>query len=108
MRKCLVSNTGPMIALGGIGKLEILKKLFTEVMIPRAVYNELTTGYSDIGAGREPFNVPNGSASRSFLKSRIPCWCECLIPERPLLCSLHLWTTEGPYSWTKKRPQNRR
>jgi len=58
MKKCLVSNTGPMIALGGIGELEILKKLFNEVMIPRAVYNELTTGYFNIESGRESFKAP--------------------------------------------------
>ena len=58
MKKFLVSNTGPLIALDGTGELEILKKLFNEVMIPRAVYNELTTGYSNIASGRESFKVP--------------------------------------------------
>lgn len=40
MRKVVV-NTTPLIALAGIGKLELLQLLYDEVMIPDAVLNEL-------------------------------------------------------------------
>lgn len=55
MTKRLVSNTGPLIALSGIGELEILNKLFDQVMIPRSVYEELTAGLSAILSDREAF-----------------------------------------------------
>ena len=40
MRKVIV-NTTPLIALAGIGHLNVLEKLYGEVTIPRAVYNEI-------------------------------------------------------------------
>lgn len=41
MRKVIV-NTTPLIALSHVGWLDILKKLYGEVTIPEAVYNELS------------------------------------------------------------------
>lgn len=41
MRKVIV-NTTPLIALSHVGRLDILKKLYGEVTIPEAVYNELS------------------------------------------------------------------
>ena len=40
MRK-VVANTTPLIALSVIGKLELLKELYGEVMIPDAVLKEV-------------------------------------------------------------------
>ena len=40
MRK-VVANTTPIIALSGIGKLDLLKKLYGEIYIPRAVFEEV-------------------------------------------------------------------
>lgn len=37
----VVSNTTPIISLASINKIEILRDLFTEVIIPKAVYLEL-------------------------------------------------------------------
>jgi len=37
----VVSNSSPLIALAKIGKLYILKKLFGEIIIPKAVWNEV-------------------------------------------------------------------
>lgn len=39
----VVSDTTPLIGLASIGRLEILKKLFEEVYIPQAVYDETVT-----------------------------------------------------------------
>ncbi len=36
-----VSNTTPIISLCSIGKLDILEKVFGEIIIPEAVYNEI-------------------------------------------------------------------
>jgi len=41
MPKVIVNST-PLIVLCGIGHLEILKKLYQEIMIPIAVYQEVT------------------------------------------------------------------
>ena len=40
MRKVIV-NTTPLIALAGFGHLNVLEKLYGEVTIPHAVYNEI-------------------------------------------------------------------
>ena len=36
-----VSNTTPIISLSAIGKIEILRDLFREIIIPQAVYEEI-------------------------------------------------------------------
>jgi uncharacterized protein len=36
-----VSNTTPIISLSSIGKIEILKAIFQEIIIPQAVYDEI-------------------------------------------------------------------
>ncbi len=41
MRKVVVNST-PLIVLCGIGRLDILQKLYQEIMIPTAVYQEVT------------------------------------------------------------------
>lgn len=41
MRKVIVNST-PLIVLCGIGQLNLLKKLYGEIYIPKAVYQEVT------------------------------------------------------------------
>ncbi len=41
MRK-VVANTTPLIALSHVGQLELLKRLYEEIIIPEAVYKELS------------------------------------------------------------------
>ena len=41
MRNVIV-NTTPLIALCHVGQLGLLKKMYSEILIPRAVYNELS------------------------------------------------------------------
>lgn len=43
----IVANTGPIIALAIIEKLDILNDLFDEVVVPEPVHNELLRGGSD-------------------------------------------------------------
>ncbi len=38
----VIVNTTPLIALCHVGQLNLLKKLYSEIMIPRAVYRELS------------------------------------------------------------------
>ncbi|MFQ5769976.1 MAG: DUF3368 domain-containing protein [bacterium] len=48
----IVSNTTPIISLASIGKLDLLKKLFREIIIAKAVYNEIKVkegfGYEEV------------------------------------------------------------
>ena len=38
----VVSNTSPIINLAGIGRLDLLRDLYGAIVIPRAVYGEIT------------------------------------------------------------------
>ena len=48
----IVSNTTPIISLSSIGKIEILKYIFQEIIIPQAVYEEIKAkqgyGYNEV------------------------------------------------------------
>ncbi len=44
MKRPIVSNAGPLIALSVIGKLEILNTLFQPIMIPSTVNQEILSG----------------------------------------------------------------
>lgn len=47
-----VSNTTPIISLSSIGKISLLEALFTEIIIPQAVYDEIKAkksyGYHEV------------------------------------------------------------
>jgi len=48
-----VSNTTPIMSFSSIGKIEILKDIFQEIIIPQAVYDELKStkgryGYNEV------------------------------------------------------------
>jgi uncharacterized protein len=42
-RELIVSNSGPLITLATIGRLDLLESLFEQVAIPQAVYEEVVT-----------------------------------------------------------------
>lgn len=42
-RLIIVSDTTPIISLSKIERLDLLQKLFVKILVPRAVYNELTS-----------------------------------------------------------------
>jgi uncharacterized protein len=46
----VVSNTSPITNLAAIGQLDLLRQLYEKVLIPQAVYDELTVGGSQPGA----------------------------------------------------------
>jgi predicted nucleic acid-binding protein len=54
----LVSNTGPLIALAGINRLDILQSLFQEVLVPGEVHQEIIEGGSH-GLGLEAYHRAN-------------------------------------------------
>ena len=45
-----VSDSSPLISLAAIGKLELLQSVFNAVVIPQAVYAEITAGKDRPGA----------------------------------------------------------
>ena len=46
----IVSNAGPLIALGKLGQLGLLLKLYKQIIIPREVNNEVVVNGIRIGA----------------------------------------------------------
>lgn len=42
--KPVISNSGPLIALASIGRLDLLQALFQRIVIPQAVYDEMVIG----------------------------------------------------------------
>jgi len=71
----VVANTTPLISLASIGKLELLKEIFGEVIIADAVYNEIKAkqgyGYSEIDTDYIKVQSINGIAYRDFLLSQL-------------------------------------
>ena len=57
----VVSDTSPLLALFYLGKLDLLRLLYNEIIIPRAVYNELLQSKLDESEkslfGSNPFRV---------------------------------------------------
>jgi predicted nucleic acid-binding protein len=47
----IICNAGPLISLARIGRLDLLPALFGEIIVPPAVYREVTGGGSLPGAG---------------------------------------------------------
>ncbi len=54
----IVCNSGPLIALGILGKLELLRSLFDEVLVPDAVQGEVLRGGVAL-AGLDEFQRAN-------------------------------------------------
>jgi len=46
----VVSNAGPLIALGKLGQLGLLLRLYDQILIPREVYREVVTNGLRLGA----------------------------------------------------------
>lgn len=70
----IVSNTTPLISLLKLGKLELLHNLYGEVLIPKAVFNEVEAGkqksyYCDLSAlgWIKTVNITETNAVRYFL-----------------------------------------
>jgi len=49
----VVCNSTPLIALSRIGKLELLKRYFKEIFIPREVYDEVVTRGGNLFGAKE-------------------------------------------------------
>ncbi|MCT7983461.1 hypothetical protein NG796_09150 [Laspinema sp. A4] len=49
----VVSNTSPITNLAAIRQLDLLQQLYTQIVIPEAVYNELTGVETPVPGTRE-------------------------------------------------------
>ncbi len=71
----VVANTTPLISLASIGKLELLKDVFGEIIIADAVYNEIKAkqgyGYSEIDTDYIKVQSIKGIAYRDFLLNQL-------------------------------------
>lgn len=71
----IISDTTPIISLSSVGRLDILKKLFGEVFIPEAVYNEIKAkksyGYREIDSEYIKTRTVRGKIYRELLLSQL-------------------------------------
>ena len=71
----VVANTTPLISLASIGKLELLKDIFGEIIIADAVYNEIKAkrgyGYNEIDTAFIRVQSIKGIAYRDFLLNQL-------------------------------------
>lgn len=54
----VASNTSPVTNLAAVGQLDLLRQLYTQVLIPQAVYKELTFGGGIQPGGQEAQTLP--------------------------------------------------
>ncbi len=53
LSEVVVANSGPLVGLASIGRFQLLKDLFSEVVIPSAVYNEVVIQGKDQPGAKE-------------------------------------------------------
>jgi len=70
-----VSNATPIISLSSIGKLDILKELFKEIIVSQAVYNEIKAkksyGYDEIDSSFIKIEMINGRIYSDLLLNQL-------------------------------------
>ena len=77
--RMVVSNSSPLIALAAIGRLELLKSLFGEIVIPQAVVEEVVVqGQGEPGI--------NGCLAAAFLLDRAASHLPCELPVLAASC----------------------
>ena len=79
----VVSNAGPLIALGKLGQLSMLLTLYGDILIPSQVYNEVVINGLRLGADDAPaidFLVQQGPIRvvEVALPSPLPAWAQSL------------------------------
>lgn len=109
----VVSNAGPLIALGKLGQLSVLLTLYGDILIPRQVYNEVVINGLRLGADDAPavdFLVQQGyiRVVEVVLPSSQPAWAQSLVLARLrllYLASSKRWTGYSSTTNTSgKRP----
>ena len=71
MKNIIVANAGPIIALGSINRLDLLKNLFHKIVLPDQVRNEILEGGS-AGSGVEAYNDAHWIQVKKTTKSHEP------------------------------------
>jgi uncharacterized protein len=79
----VVSNASPLIALGKLGQLGVLLRLYDDLLIPREVYHEVVINGIRLGADDAPavdFLVLQGHIRvvEIVLPSPLPAWAHSL------------------------------
>lgn len=77
MPKTVIVNSTPLIALAGIGELEILRSVYGQINIPKAVYNEVTVKsgkVSDAVRAADWINIVEIKDVDSILSRSDCCW----------------------------------
>lgn len=71
----VVSNTTPIISLASIDKLNVLKELFGEIIIPHSVYDEIKAkesyGYKEVDSNYIKVRAIKGTKYRDLLLNQL-------------------------------------
>lgn len=71
----VVSNTTPIISLASINKLNVLKELFGEIIIPHSVYDEIKAkesyGYKEVDSNYIKVRAIKGTKYRDLLLNQL-------------------------------------
>ncbi len=71
----VVSNTTPIISLSSVGRLEILKDLYHEIILPEAVYEEIKSkeeyGYQEVEADFIKVRSVQGKKYRNLMLNQL-------------------------------------
>jgi predicted nucleic acid-binding protein len=97
----VVCNAGPLIHLAAVGRLEMLRDLFSIVHIPSAVYHEVVThGGTQAGAAEVASAVKDGWIRRDEVRNRAAVTllldeihageAEAIVPANQLACKVLL------------------
>ena len=74
----IVSNATPIISLCSIGQVDLLRKLFGKILIPKAVYSEIKAknrfGYHEIDADFFEVREIQGKIYVGFLRNDLDQW----------------------------------
>lgn len=74
----VVSDTSPILNLARIGRLELLASLYQQVVIPAAVYAELTAAKRDLPFAIDPASMPWLAITTPKDHDRVQKLCEDL------------------------------
>jgi predicted nucleic acid-binding protein len=79
----VVSDAGPLIALGKLGQLSLLLTLYDEILIPHEIYHEVVVNGLRLGADDAPavdFLVQQGHVRvvEVVLPTPLPAWAQSL------------------------------
>jgi uncharacterized protein len=104
----VISNSTPIISLSAINQIELFKNLFTEIIIPRAVYREIKAkksyGYLEIDLGFFKIMDIKGNQYLDLLQTDLGSGeAECIILAKEIQSDILIIDEKIGYNFAKNR-----